>query len=287
MMRAHVPRCIALFSVGMLLTVGVCAQSAPQPPKKKPSSQKAAAAAPKLELEPKAVEILKATSDRLSAARTLEFSAVEMYESLSRQGAPLAYTTKYEVALQRPDKLRVFMPADGPPSDFYYDGKHIMALALKQDLLAVDDAPPTIEAALEKAFHLAAIYFPFTDLIVADPYAEAKGGLTHAYYVGQSNVIGGTTTNIVAYVNEGVFIQLWTGADDKLPRLVRAIFLDDPDELRYEMAFSNWKLDEALSPDTFEPPNAATAKRIPFANPYLQSPPGVQPLVKRKAAKKQ
>jgi hypothetical protein len=179
------------------------------------------------------------------------------------------------------------MPADGPPFDFYYDGQSIMALSPNQDLLAEEGAPPTIDAALEKVFHSAAIYFPFTDLIVADPYADAKGGLTHAYYVGQSDVIGGTTTNMVAYVNEGVFIQLWTGADDKLPRLVRAIFLDDPDELRYEMAFSNWKLDEALSPDTFIPPNTAMAKRIPFANPYLQPTPGVQFQVKRKATKKQ
>jgi hypothetical protein len=285
MTRGLAARWIALYFVGMLLSVNVWAQATPPPAKKKPVEQKAPAAPPKLELEPKALEILKAASGRIAASHSVAFTAVELYESLSRQGVPLAYTTKYEVNLKRPDKLRVIMPADGPASDFYYDGKSIMALSPKEDLLAVADAPPTIEAALEKAFHLAAIYFPFTDLIVSDPYSEAQGGLTQAYYVGQSHVVGGMTTDIVAYVNEGVFGELWVGADDKLPRMVRVVFLDDPDLLRYEMVLSNWKLDEAVPPETFTPQDIATAKRIPFANPYQQPSAGVKALVKHKSSK--
>ncbi|HWS97765.1 MAG TPA: DUF2092 domain-containing protein, partial [Candidatus Methylomirabilis sp.] len=73
-----------------------------------------ASAALTLQLEPKALEILKATSDKLAAAHTLSFTAVELFEHLTRQGAPLGYTAKYEVTLQRPDKLRVLKPADGP-----------------------------------------------------------------------------------------------------------------------------------------------------------------------------
>ena len=57
-------------------------------------------------LEPKAIEILKAASSRLAAARTLTFSTVEFFEGASRHGHPLSFTTKSEVALQRPDKLR-------------------------------------------------------------------------------------------------------------------------------------------------------------------------------------
>src|SRR6266487_6176177 len=56
------------------------------------------------------------------------------------------------------------------------------------------EAPPTIDAALEAAYHSAAIYFTFTDLIVADPYKDMEEGLTLAYYIGQSRVVGATTT---------------------------------------------------------------------------------------------
>ena len=54
---------------------------------------------------------------------------MELFENLTRQGAPLGYTAKYEVTLQRPDKLRVLKPADGPANGFYYDGKSMMGYA--------------------------------------------------------------------------------------------------------------------------------------------------------------
>ena len=109
-------------------------------------------------MEPKALAILKATSDRLAAAHTLSFTAVELFENLTRQGAPLGYTAKYEVTLQRPDKLRVLKPADGNATSFYYDGKSMTGYSPAENLLAVADAPPTIDATLEKAYKLAGIY---------------------------------------------------------------------------------------------------------------------------------
>jgi hypothetical protein len=152
----------------------------------------------------------------------------------------------------------------------------------------VADAPPTIDATLEKAYKLAGISVPFDDLIVADPYGDLKPGLIHAYYVGQSHVVAGITTDIVAYAGDGVFIQVWVGADDKLPRLVRAIYLDDPDQLRHDLAISDWKLDEAVPADTFAlPSSAATAKHIPFAAAQQVTQSTVKPAAKPKPAKAQ
>src|SRR6266480_676753 len=185
-------------------------------PAKKKAKTAAAEASPAPEatpsLEPKALDILKAASSRLAAAHTIKFNAVHFYENPSRHGHPLAFTTKSEVTLQRPDKLRVIMPGDGPASEFYYDGKKMMAYAPAENLVAVADAPSTIDAALEQAYHSAAIYFPFADWIVADPYKEMSQGMNLAYYIGQSRVVGGTTTDMVAYIDHGVFIEAWIGA---------------------------------------------------------------------------
>lgn len=281
----------ALLSLAMMFVMAGAAfgqSAAPQPKKKTPPAATPAPVAPKLQLEPKALEILKATSDRLAAAHTLSFTAVELFENLTRQGAPLGYTAKYEVTLQRPDKLRVLKPADGPANGFYYDGKSMMGYAPAENLLAVADAPPTIDATLEKAFKLAGIAVPFDDLIVANPYGDLVPGLKHAYYVGQSHVVAGITTDIVAYAGDGVFAQVWIGAEDKLPRLVRAIYLDDPDHLRHELAITDWKLDEAVPADTFAPPgSAATAKHIPFEAARPQQPANAKPVPKAKPAKSQ
>jgi hypothetical protein len=253
----------------------------------KPAKSPGKATAPAVEpvLEPKAMEILKAASDRLAAAHAMRFTAVISYESPSRLGPPLVYTTTSEVAMQRPDKLRVITPGDGPASEFYYDGKTMMAFEPAANLVAVADAPPTIDAALKAAYDTAAIYFPFTDVIVTDPYKGIADGLKHAFYIGQSRVVDGTTTDMVAIVNNWVFEQIWIGADDKLPRKVRAVFLADPARLRHDMELSHWQLDSTVPVEDFASSSATSATRIAFTRPDLQLPPGLKPPAPGKPSK--
>ena len=280
-----------LIGILLLITLGVL-RAAPDAQGKTPLAKKKTAASEKTTtpapqagpaLEPKAIEILKAASSRLAAAHTLKFTSIEFFESSSSHGHPLSMTTKSEVTLQRPDKLRVITSADGPASEFYYDGKKMMAYAPAENLVAVADAPPNIDAALEAAYHSAAIYFPFTDLIVADPYKDMAEGLTLAYYIGQSKVVGDTTTDMVAYVDHGVFVQMWVGVEDKLPRLLHAVFLNDPERLRHNLILSNWKLDDAIPADAFTSAKAASANPMPFAHPHPTPPPDAPPEKKKPA----
>jgi hypothetical protein len=283
-----------LLALGVLLAATGNAQQpqpAPQgsktakPSKAAKGSSKATAPLPDLGLEPKAIDILKAACSRLAAARSMTFTAVVTYESPSRLGPPLAYTTKSEITLQRPDKLRVITLGDGPASEFYYDGKTMMAFAPAENLVAVAAAPPTIDAALKAAYDSAAIYFPFSDVVVADPYKDIAEGLTVAFYIGQSQVVGGTTTDMLAYVNDYVFVQIWIGVEDKLPRMLRAVFRDDPLRLRHQLELSNWQLDSAVAAEAFASSKAASAKSIPFARPDTQAPAGFKPPARAKPSK--
>jgi len=250
-----------LLLLGALVSNGAHAQ---QPVTQEGSS---AAQAVKPMLEPQAIDLLKATSSRLAAARTMRFTATTYYENPSLSGQPLVYTTRSEVLLQRPDKLRVITPVDGPATEYYYDGKMFAALSPAENLVAITEAPPTIDAVLEEAYQNAAIYFPFTDMIVADPYKDIAEGLVLAFYIGKSDVVGGVTTDMLAYESDGTFIQLWIGADDKLPRMARAVYLNDPAQLRHQVVFSGWQLDVDVPADAFTSQKIAGAARIPFARP--------------------
>ncbi len=236
-------------------------------------SRKPHAARSAPDLEPRAIALLKASSDRLSAAKRLSFTAVELFEQPSRHEHPLAYATRSEVVLQRPNRLKVVTTGDGPASEFYYNGFTMAAFAPAESLLAVAEAPPTIDATLEKAYQSAGIYFPFTDLIVADPYKDMAEGLELAYYVGQSKVVEGMITDIVAYIDKGVFMQVWIGVDDQLPHRVRAVYLNDPERLRHDLELVNWQLDSPAI-DVFTPANTESATRIPFAHPHPQQATG-------------
>jgi hypothetical protein len=238
-----------------------------------------------LVLEPRAIDILKESCGRLAAAKTMSFTAVVSYESPSRLGPPLVYTTKSEVTLSRPDKLRIISPGDGPASEFYYNGKTMTAFAPAENLAAVADAPPTIDAALKQAFDSAAIYFPFGNMMIADPYKALSDGLILAFYIGQSHIVGGTTTDMVAFANNNVFLQVWIGAEDKLPRMIRGVYRTDRAHLRHLLEFSNWQLDVAVPPDVFASAATASANPIPFANPNPKMSAYAKPPAKGKSAK--
>jgi hypothetical protein len=255
-------------TMAVALALGATASARSSSPPKKAAGAETPSAASKVErLEPKAIELLKAMSARLAAARTMSFTAVVTDESPSRIGPALAYTTTSDVTLQRPDKLRIVTPGDGPATEFYYDGKTMTAYAPAENLVAIADAPPTIDGALKAAYESAAIYYPFTDVMVADPYGDIAPGLTRAFVIGQSHVVGGTTTDMVAIVDADVFAQLWIGADDKLPRRIRAVFAKDPSRLRHQVEFSNWRLDGDVPADSFASSRAANATRIQFKRP--------------------
>jgi hypothetical protein len=273
----------------VLLCVACVSASAAQPEAKPAKAAKAdkKAAPPefKMVLEPKAMDLLKATSARLAAAKSMSFTATVSYEFPSKLGPALVYTSRYDVTMQRPDKLKILSPGDGPASEFYYDGKSMMAYAPAENLVAVSDAPPTIDAMLKAAYDNAAIYYPFTDLIVADPYAALADGAKLAFYIGPSGIVGGAKTDMVAWANDDVFIQIWIGADDKLPRRMRAVYSDDPLRLRHELDISDWKLDSPVTADAFASQKARAAKSIAFDKPVVPQPPGEKPLPMKKPSK--
>ncbi|SDT89085.1 hypothetical protein SAMN05216296_0301 [Pseudomonas pohangensis] len=237
-----------------------------------PAAEKPPVEAPAVRLEARALDVLQAMSARLAAARGLSFKAVSTYEKPSRLGPPLAYSTTEQVTLQRPDRLRVLTSGDGPVSEFYYDGQQVFAYVPADNLLAVADAPPSIDATLQAAYQQAAIYFPFTDVIVANPYRDLAADMRLAFYIGESKAVGDTTTDVIAYASDDVFVQAWIGRQDKLPRLMRAVFRDDPAQLRQQVAFSDWKLDSALPESFFRPANIKQARLIEFAAPQRRQP---------------
>jgi len=291
MMNRNRWRFVVAVGIGAVMATGVHAQqpapttdaakaeAKPVAPAKsaKPAAKKPAVEQFKLILEPRAMDLLKAASDKLVAAKTMSFTAVASYEYPSKLGPPIVYTTRYDVTMQRPDKLRILIPGDGPASEYYYDGKTAIAYAPAENLAAIADAPPTIDATLEQAYKKAAIFFPFEDLLVADPYAAMTNGAILAFYIGPSGVVGGVKTDMVAWANNDVFLQIWIGADDKLPRRVRAMYRTDPLALRHQVDLSNWQLDQAVSADTFTSAKAQSAGRMAFAAP-APPPKGVKPL---------
>jgi hypothetical protein len=264
-----------LLLAGSALAQGTAATAQPDKPAQPGQPATKAAKPPRVPLlvEQRAIDLIKAASARLAAAKAMSFTAIVDVEYPSKLGPPLAFPVRYDVAMQRPDKLRVLQSGAGAANEFYYDGKLMMAFVPEANLVAVADAPPTIEAALKVASDKAAIYYPFMDLLLPDPYAVMTDKVLHAFYIGPSGAVGGVPTEAVAWATNDVFIQMWVGTEDKLPRRIRAMFAMDPLKLRHDMQLSNWQIDPTHAAGTFASQNAQTAQRIPFSKPAAESPP--------------
>ncbi len=260
------------------LTIGLCmgllAAAAPAASAQNAPPQAAAPAAPvRNTIEPKAIDILKAASAALAGAQDLSFTSVATYERAALNGQPLFYSTVSKVTMQRPDKLRVITLGDQTPDEFYYDGKAMMAYVPSADLVAVADAPPTIDKLLDEVWEKAAIYFPFSDVLASDPYAALSKNLRSAFYVGQSIAVGGVKTDMVAIAGDDAAGELWIGADDHLPRMIRVVYANEPAHALYQTEFSDWKLGEKAEAAAFTSEKAAKGKRIEFAPPGGPKPP--------------
>lgn len=280
-------------TLALVLGAALAASAAAQTPPAAKAAAPAAKAAPKKAapqpaqpiIEQRAVDLLQAMSARLAAAKSLAFTAIASYEYPSRLGPPIVYTVRYDVALQRPNQLKVVIPGDGPASEFYWDGKEMIAFAPAENLVAVAPAPPALEAALKQAFDTAAIYFPFTDLLLPDPYGAISAGAKLAFVIGPSAVVGGVKTDMVVWASDDVFLQIWIGADDKLPRRIRAQFSADPKRLRHDLELSNWQVDGAIPAETFDTTKARAGMPMAFAAPGRKVPIGVRPVAIGKSAK--
>lgn len=224
-------------------------------------------AANKVQLEPKAIELLKAVGDRLAAAHTLFFVATETVDSLSRRS---------EVTLQRPDKVRVSVSGDGSPLESYCSGNTMVTYLPGKKALTIAKAPPTINECLKDAYQAAALEIPAIVPILADLQRGLIRGLKRASYAGQS-ALAGETTDVVTYSDDNVSVQMWVGIEDKLPRRLQTVYLDDPNRVRRSVAFSDWKIDAPIRPEVFTSLKPGGADHLDVREPRPVGTSGVQP----------
>ena len=160
--------------------------------------------------------------------------------------------------------MKIVTSGDGPPSEFLYDGKTIMEYLPTQNMVADTGAPPELGAMLDEVYEKYGFYFPFIHYLVDQSHEKLIDGLTSAFVIGQSKLVGGTTTDMVAIANDNVQVQMWIGSDDKLPRQLWLTFTHAPQKPLRMTEFSDWKLDQPID---MTPPDTQSAEKIDFARP--------------------
>ena len=143
-------------------------------------------------MEPRALDRLKRMSATLSAAKALTYRSRSTVEVPANTGQLVTLFATSDVALERPNKLRVHVTGEVPNFDFYYNGTTITAFAPQKQVYSVANAPATIDATLKFMVDKTGIQFPSADVMYSDPYAmlttdvnqRLRGGARHGRWGG-------------------------------------------------------------------------------------------------------
>jgi hypothetical protein len=220
--------------------------------------------------EPRALDLLKHMSATLGAAKAFTYRSRSTVEVPAKTGQLITLFATSEVALERPNKLRVHVTGEVPNFDFYYNGTNIAAFAPKNQVYSVASAPDTLDAMLKVVMDKTGIYFPSADVMYSDPYAMLTKDLTSAFVVGPTTV-DGVPCEHLAFMGPGINWEIWieTGKS-ALPRRLVVTYTEVQNFPRFLVEFSDWHLKPTLAASRFVFQKPRNAKQIEFSSPTEQ-----------------
>jgi hypothetical protein len=216
-------------------------------------------------VDPQAMAQLQRMSDSLAAAKAFTYKSVSAMEVPAKTGQFFTLFSSVDVALKRPDKLRVQLSGEAPHFDFYYDGATVSAYAAAAPAFSVTQAPPTIDAMLPELEQETGIRFASMPLLFSDPYRALSRGVTSAIVAGNGRVHGVPCVHL-AFRSPGVNWEIWLEEGSRaLPRRLATTFTDRPNAPRTIVEFSSWNLHPWLTAGSFKFQAPKNTPEIPFA----------------------
>ena len=253
------------------------AQTPPSAPAKEAPQTPAPAAPPSRPdiapvpiMEQRALDLLKRMSATLGAAKAFTYRSRSTVEVPAKTGQFITLFATSDVALERPNKLRVHVTGEVANFEFYYNGTNIAAFAPKNQVYSVASAPDTIDAMLKLVMDKSGIYFPSADVMYSDPYAVLTKDLTSAFVVGPATV-DGVPCEHLAFMGPAVHWEIWVATGQSaLPRRLEVTYTEVQNFPRFLVEFSNWNLKPKLAANRFTFKKPANATQIEFNPPVAQ-----------------
>ena len=178
-----------------------------------------------------------------------------------------------EIALQKPNRMRVNFQNLSGGRQLFYDGVNFSLYTPEANVYASAAAAPTLDETLDLLANQYRISLPITDVLVANPDSRLAQNLTSETYVGLI-LVRGVPCHHLAFRTPEVDWEIWI-EDGPRPLPRRLVLTDQSVEGSPQMtaALSDWNLAPSFSADffTFKPPQ--NAQKIQF----LDAAPAVRP----------
>ena len=254
------------------LVMTAWAVSGAQEPKSQPegtTNPGAKKAQPK-DIDPLALQVLKAATDRIRNAKSYSFKAAVSRENLGTNGQVITQLNSSEFTVEQPSRMRVNSRTHGREVQLVYNAGQTTLFTPETKMYASFTAANTIDNALQ-ALEKRDIYLPTANFLQSDPYQSLTRDLIQAYVIGRAE-IGGETVHQLAFVEPRAEWQLWvTGGPQPIIRKLQVVDKEATYHPRITVDFSDWNFNANPDAALFTI-NTAGATRIETLKGMVKKP---------------
>jgi hypothetical protein len=251
-------RAVLFLATALAITSQAADQPTPSDPSQAASQQKAAGR-------------LSAMTKFLASLPAYQVTCRGSYDVLQESGQKFEFLEVRELALQRPDRLRVrHRSSDGDEDLLVFDGKNITLFNDGARVYAQVPQPGALDDAIVYFVRDLQMRLPLARLFTNRSSDELARRLQSVVHIERTELLPVPTDHIAGRVGN-VDVQLWIAEGDRpLPMRVVLTYVDEPGQPQYRADFLDWKTGTPIPPDAFRFAPPTGARRIVFA---AQLPP--------------
>lgn len=198
-----------------------------------------------------AVSILDSMSIRISDLETCSFRFVNEYDISNDEYGLITHSDAGTVYLKGPDKMYIEKKGDKGHKQFFYDGKSFTAYSFDKNQYATAPAVLSLIQLIDSLSSYYNVDFPGADVFYPDFVDNILATSNNLVYLGLG-LIGDQECYHIAGASDDMTFQFWISDDKYLPVKMSIIYVTQPEDPRYSIVYSDWKLDENLDDSMFD-----------------------------------
>lgn len=216
---------------------------------------------PVRDVDPLALDVLKAVAQPTQQAQTLRFKAMVSEEQIASNGQLVTFFHTVDVALRRPDKIHLVVRGLGQPVEVFGQSGSLTLYSPETKLSATLPAKATIDQSMA-ALHERGIDLPLGPFLRDDFYDIAAANVLTGYVIGRVSVFG-EDVHQLAFTAPDTDWQLWVTGEPN-PRFVRVEIINKNLEghPRTIIQFLDWEFSPHLTANEFTFNMPADGKQI-------------------------
>jgi hypothetical protein len=218
------------------------------------------------DIDPLALEVVKAATDPIKDAKAFSFRALVSRDELGTNGQILTIFSTGEITMERPNKLHVRFRGRGEPVEMFFDGSgKTVFYSPSAKFYTTISTPTSIDATFD-AMAKRGVNIATRNFLERDPYQSLTDSLTTAYGVGRVDLFDQKVYHL-AFTEPGTEWQLWVVGDEKpIVRRLEVIDKSKPHNPRTIVDFFDWDFNPTVSNEMFTFSKPADAREIEMLN---------------------